>query len=133
MGLTGTGTGIYFETVAHKMGYVKKDIYEKLPEDNSAKGRLDIHRTLLNVELVAETLVNSVYNEIPIHVSSNAGRFLCEYIFYTSLNIDHTRTIFIHVPNTDKGFSVKQMALVIREVILLLIKQIHINTEVKMP
>lgn len=32
-------------------------------------------------------------------VSNNAGRYLCEFTFYQSLNVNQNRTLFIHVPD----------------------------------
>ena len=51
-------------------------------------------------------------------------RYLCEYIYYTSLNIDNLRTIFIHVPELSK-FSAGQLAKGIKTLLGILIQQIR--------
>lgn len=124
LGITSTGSEISLESVAHKNGYKKTDIYGKLPENGSAIGKHDVLHAALNVHSVAEKLNNSAEFDVPIQVSSNAGRYLCEFIFYTSLNIDTLRVVFVHVPNIDKGYTTLEMALVVKEMILLLLEQI---------
>ncbi|CAF1161491.1 unnamed protein product [Adineta ricciae] len=47
---------------------------------------------------------------LTIVVSDNAGRYLCEYIYYQSLFIDSKRTILIHIPDLDKKFTVENLA-----------------------
>lgn len=42
--------------------------------------------------------------------STEAGLYLCEYIFYTSMNIDNSRILFTHVPNVDEPYSVEELA-----------------------
>jgi hypothetical protein len=44
-------------------------------------------------------------------------RYLCEYIYYQSLFIDSKRTIFIHIPELDKNFTIENLAEVIQFVI----------------
>ncbi|KAK6642733.1 hypothetical protein RUM43_004235 [Polyplax serrata] len=124
MGLKSIGSEITLETVAHRNEYTKADVLGKLPENGSASGTHDVLHTGLNVSSVVDILSNSPTVDVPIQESTNAGRYLCEFTFYTSLNINKMRTIFVHVPNFDKGYSVQQLASVIKEIILLLLKQL---------
>ncbi|CAF4296441.1 unnamed protein product, partial [Rotaria sp. Silwood2] len=54
---------------------------------------------------------------LPIIVSDNAGRYLCEYIYYQSLFIDSKRTMFIHIPDFDKNFTIENLAETIQLII----------------
>ncbi|CAF1543601.1 unnamed protein product [Adineta ricciae] len=54
---------------------------------------------------------------LPIVVSDNAGRYLCEYIYYQSLFIDSKRTIFIHIPDFDQNFTIENLAHTIQTII----------------
>ena len=56
-------------------------------------------------------------SKLPIIVSDDAGRYLCEYIYYQSLYIDSKRTIFIHIPELDKNFTVENLAETIQLII----------------
>lgn len=49
-------------------------------------------------------------SELPVRTSNDAGRFLCEYIYYQSLFIDRKRTVFIHIPDVDEVFTVRKLA-----------------------
>lgn len=44
-------------------------------------------------------------------------RYLCEYIYYQSLFIDSKRTIFIHIPDLDKNFTIENLAEAIQLII----------------
>jgi hypothetical protein len=50
-------------------------------------------------------------------ISDDAGRFLCEYIYYQSLFIDPKRTMFIHIPELDESFTVENLAEAIQLII----------------
>lgn len=52
-------------------------------------------------------------------------RFLCEYIYYTSLSIDPGRTVFVHVPVLDKPYTAQQIAQGLAEIISLLVEQLR--------
>lgn len=52
-------------------------------------------------------------------------RFLCEYIYYTSLSIDPGRTVFVHVPVLDKPYTAQQIAQGLSEIIALLVEQLR--------
>jgi pyroglutamyl-peptidase len=47
---------------------------------------------------------------IPSDVSHDAGRFLCNYIYYQSLILTHNSAVFIHLPLETKEISVEKMA-----------------------
>lgn len=56
--------------------------------------------------------------DVPVMISEDAGRFLCEYIYYQSLFIDPKRTVFIHIPDSDKQiFTVENLAETIQLII----------------
>jgi len=44
-------------------------------------------------------------------------RYLCEYIYYQSLFIDSKRTIFIHIPDLDKNYTIENLAETIQLII----------------
>jgi pyrrolidone-carboxylate peptidase len=55
--------------------------------------------------------------------SDDAGRFLCEFIYYTSLRINQNATLFIHVPPLYKPFGAMEIAGSIKTVILKVLEQ----------
>lgn len=55
--------------------------------------------------------------EIPICVSNDAGRYLCEFIYYQSLFIDRKRVVFIHVPDFNDNFTLEAMTNTIQMII----------------
>jgi hypothetical protein len=61
-------------------------------------------------------------SNVPVIVSNDAGRFLCEYIYYQSLFIDQTRTVFIHIPDLNECFTVENVAETIQSIIYELLR-----------
>lgn len=112
------------ELRAHNTGYATLDIEKKIPSNICS----NVNEILNEVDVVTETgidvkgicdAINESYNFIKNDgaddgddddndndcedlceaiVSSDAGRYLCEYIFSKSLTIDRKRTMFVHVP-----------------------------------
>lgn len=127
IGVSAYASEITLETCAHKEGYKKTDVEEKLPEDNSSncKGPECIN-TCIDLEEISLQL-NSLHKDVTTIVSNDAGRFLCEFIYYNSLCINPERTVFIHVPDINKKYTVPQMSEAVREIILLLLDQLRKN------
>ncbi|CAF1600664.1 unnamed protein product [Adineta ricciae] len=55
--------------------------------------------------------------KVPIGTSDDAGRFLCEFIYYQSLFIDPKRSVFIHIPDSNENLTIQDMAKAIQLII----------------
>lgn len=111
------------ECCARSYGYLRPDIHDKCPDENNIKP--EIFETKINVNDICE-----INNENPDNtackacISHDAGHFLCEYIFYKSLQIDPTRTLFVHVPDFDQ-YSSLQTAKGLHDILCHLIKNME--------
>ncbi|XP_053976004.1 pyroglutamyl-peptidase 1 [Hylaeus volcanicus] len=94
------------ECCAHSNGYVRKDIYDKCPDESTIPDQ--ILKTGINVDTICDK-VNKHSNKTKCNacISYDAGRYLCEYIFYKSLQINSTKTLFVHVPDFHKYSSLQ--------------------------
>ncbi|KDR16265.1 hypothetical protein L798_09684, partial [Zootermopsis nevadensis] len=125
VGVSGLATGLTLEQEAHKSGYCKTDVEGKLPPRNEVgSGKAEVIRPLFDVEDVCKEVDNTEIG-IPTFCSSNAGRYLCEFTYFTSLNIDNLRTIFIHVPELNNPFSAADLAKGIKAILRILIKKLR--------
>ncbi|XP_034936171.1 pyroglutamyl-peptidase 1 [Chelonus insularis] len=96
VGVSHMASCITIETAAHSSGYTREDITQKYPiecHDSVCK----LIETGIDVNKMCIELNKS--GICAACVSKNAGRYLCEYTYYQSLNIQPKRTLFIHVPD----------------------------------
>lgn len=137
VGVSSFATGLTLEQQAHKSGYCGKDVEGKLPPRNEvSSGKAEVIQPVFDVEEVCKA-VDKAKIQVPVCCSSNAGRYLCEFTYFMSLNIDNLRTIFIHVPELNKPYSAMEMAEGIKTVLRVLIQELrarnqdgHLNNEV---
>lgn len=66
-------------------------------------------------------------------VSDDPGRYLCDFIYYTSLTIDRRRAAFVHVPVLDKPYSAFQLALGLKATIAAMLEQVRASGEAAKP
>ncbi|KAH9369772.1 hypothetical protein HPB48_007739 [Haemaphysalis longicornis] len=59
---------------------------------------------------------------VPVETSSDAGRFLCEFIYFTSLRISPW-TVFVHVPPIGEPYCVGQLASTVGKIVQQLLEQ----------
>lgn len=129
----------HLETVAHRDGYWKSDVDGKAPSTRAkckgmgypCEGEKDpLSPTTLQTGIDVDNVVNDVKKELPgltmpVAASPDAGNYLCDFIFYTSLrearlrcgNIGLNKVLFVHVPpngTVDEG--VKVLSAVIRSI-----------------
>lgn len=82
--------------------------------------------------LVLQLMLEGKLSMIPIHryifivfLIFYFCRYLCEYIYYTSLSINPLRTLFIHVPELNKPYTANQIAKSLEEVLRLCLLQLE--------
>ncbi|KAI5697557.1 pyroglutamyl-peptidase 1 [Diaphorina citri] len=127
VGVSDMADKITLEVCGHRDNYASEDIYRKLPPNLKCKAAelcqctdsIDVIKTALDVEsLVKEFQTNKAninqvldidISRVDVCVSSNAGRYLCEYIYYTSLCLDNNRCLFIHVPTINSPYSLQEL------------------------
>ncbi|GIX97567.1 pyroglutamyl-peptidase 1 [Caerostris extrusa] len=111
------------EKLAHNEDYQGTDIKGQVPQLNICceKGPSKLC-TAIDIEAVLEDVSSSDVC-VKVVASENAGRYLCEYIYYTSLNISK-HTVFVHVPPINQPYSARAMAQALSIIISSILKQI---------
>ncbi|CAF3088340.1 unnamed protein product [Rotaria socialis] len=117
LGLAKGSKEIRLERFAYNADYCHADNEGTVPEigqciKNDSSKRLMTSLPIRDICARVQRQTN-----LPIIVSDNAGRYLCEYIYYQSLFIDSKRTIFIHMPDLDDNFTIENLAQTIQFVV----------------
>jgi len=124
---------ITLERQGHNIGYDKKDTLGTCPPDQCCvPSRGDIVETTC---LDLEKLMMDVNNdkslaemEVEACVSDDAGRYLCDFVYFKSLHSFSGKSLFVHVPEENKPYTIQQTAeglrCVIKNVILQLKAQV---------
>ncbi|BFZ02553.1 hypothetical protein BsWGS_05592 [Bradybaena similaris] len=127
VGVSGVANELTLEQQAHNDGYNRNDVQERVPHksmcvDGSCH---DIIVSGINMSLVCEE-VNAANHKVSSVVSHDAGRYLCDFTYFTSLNMDKDRTAFIHVPPVDGPYTATEMAIGLRTAIHAMLKQLNV-------
>ncbi|XP_011498231.1 PREDICTED: pyroglutamyl-peptidase 1 [Ceratosolen solmsi marchali] len=98
VGVSRLATCLVIERQANNNGYIKSDIFNNCPEEEDIDSQ--ILKTTCDVKKICEA-VNRKSDEIncKASISDDAGRYLCEYIYYQSLSIGEPQVLFVHVPD----------------------------------
>ncbi|XP_023715605.1 pyroglutamyl-peptidase 1 isoform X2 [Cryptotermes secundus] len=129
VGVSTLATGLTLELQAHKSGYCRKDVQGKLPPSHEvSSGKAEVIQPMFDVEDVCKA-VDKAKIRVPVCCSSDAGRYLCEFTYFMSLNIDNLRTIFIHVPVLNKPYSAADLAEGIKTVLRVLIQELRAQNQ----
>ncbi|KAL9113620.1 MAG: hypothetical protein Q9227_002358 [Pyrenula ochraceoflavens] len=109
------------ESLAHRDGYKIRDVDGNLPtvEEKYWKNEArlpEILRPDLDTEEIFARWKTNVDGEVDVRLSTDAGHYLCDFIFYTSLATKQSRTeekkaLFLHVPGGTDRASIDKGAL----------------------
>ncbi|CAK1550268.1 unnamed protein product [Leptosia nina] len=130
VGVSKIAQDLTLEKQAHRKGYQRMDYFDKCPANQTctSSGAIRIH-TKLDIEKICSDFNDDPPSGAKAVVSLDAGRYLCEYTYYTSLNIDNTRTLFVHVPDM-KIYSSELTAHALERIIDLCLKELDLDKNI---
>ena len=122
------GVSHYKSVVMEKCGsnlpYVNVDIYGKVPEGYKCVANGPEHiQTTFDLQKVVEK-VSQLQSDVRFDVSEDAGRYLCDFIYYTSLHTNCAPVLFVHVPELGKPYTVNQLAHALKNIIEVLLSEL---------
>jgi len=126
VGVSGRDSVVTLECGAHNIGYCKPDIESSCPQGECCVNGADEEAsTCLNMEEMLEQ-VSQAGSEtgLEFQLSKDAGRYLCDFVYYKALHCSAGRALFIHVPPLNKPYSANQLAEAIAIVLKTITKMI---------
>ncbi|XP_077415732.1 pyroglutamyl-peptidase 1 isoform X1 [Vanacampus margaritifer] len=117
VGVSGLATTVTLEQCGHNKGYKRPDNCRFCPASQCCmEDGPDCISSLLDMDTVCER-VNDADVGVTVSVSKDAGRYLCDYTYYSSLFLGHGRSAFIHVPPLGKPYSSQQLGRALQAVV----------------
>lgn len=124
VGVSGIASKLTLEQQAHNDGYNKKDVKGACPERNCCvNGANNCIASDIDMQKVCDEINESAIDVKSI-VSEDPGRYLCDFSYFVSLNIDKSRSAFIHVPPLEQPYSANQLAKGLQAAITAMLKQV---------
>lgn len=121
VGLQGVGNELKLEAKAHKSGYKVNSVLGKTPENGCVPVPQDMPEELLSSLPLNDIISSLAQDTTPnVAISDNAGHFLCDFIFYTSLAEEAIRRTgravqFLHLPSLPKTSPARSSASISNE------------------
>ena len=118
------------ENQAHNTGYDKPDVKDCYPPDQCCDPTCDkvIETTCLDLDkLRVDVNKDCVSNKLGVEscISQDAGHYLCDFVYFKSLHCNNRRSLFVHVPEIDKPYSVQQMTQGLKLILENIVKQLE--------
>ena len=116
---------IKLEQVGRNNGYCMADIYGRAPGTMvCVPNGPEAIQTRFNVERICEQ-VSKQQVDVTFEVSRDAGRYLCDFIYYTSLHLNKSPVVFVHVPELNKPYSADQLAVALKKIVEVLLDEMN--------
>ena len=133
VGVSGVAEELTIETLAHNEGYKRLDVTgNTAPSQCYLKNGCDCLATGFDVEKLCNDINGDSCLAMAVQ-SNDAGRYLCEYIFYASLSQKTSCVSFIHVPPLGEPYSAQELGDGLRCAILGMLKQLDLYHPLPLP
>ena len=122
---------IKLEKFGNNCGYFMRDENLRHPPDGMcAKSGPETIQTVFRLEDICERAAGN-QADVKFETSENAGQFLCDFLYYTSLHVNKGPVVFVHVPALGCPYSCTQLALALQNVIKCLLEALD-NSETRL-
>ena len=128
VGVSHLADKLTLERTGNNTGYDKPDVNDRCPPGGCCvPGTCDTMATCLDLDTLVSD-VNSdcakLGNGVEACTSDYAGQYLCDFVYYKSLHATNGRSLFIHVPEDGKPYTIQQMTTGIKIILKNIIKQL---------
>ncbi|XP_068740227.1 pyroglutamyl-peptidase 1-like [Montipora capricornis] len=124
VGVHGFTDNVLLEKCAHNYGYNSPDESgNKCHHGCCVEGGAEFLSTSLDLEKISAEVM-AAKSPCLVKLSDDAGRFLCDYIYYKSLSIRLGTCAFIHVPRVDSPYSKEELVETLKLVVLAMLQQL---------
>ncbi|KAG8454653.1 hypothetical protein GDO86_001030 [Hymenochirus boettgeri] len=125
VGVSGMATTVTLEKCGHNIGYLGLDNCQFCPDTQCCvEGGPECLNSIVDMDLVCKRATAADLG-VEFTVSTDAGRYLCDFTYYTSLYQSHGRSVFIHVPPLGKPYAATQLGLAIQMIIKVILDMIE--------
>ncbi|XP_064424497.1 pyroglutamyl-peptidase 1 isoform X2 [Latimeria chalumnae] len=108
---------VTLEKCGHNAGYKGLDNCSFCPDSHCCvEGGPECIDSVIDMEAVCKR-VAGLGLDATVTVSKDAGRYLCDFTYYTSLYLSRGRCAFIHVPPLGKPYSGEQLGRALKAII----------------
>lgn len=115
--------GVKMERIARNRPYLMADVHGRAPSGfKCVQGGPECIQTRFSLERVCEK-VSRKQTDVDFGVSSDAGRYLCDFIYYTSLHVSSAPVLFVHVPELNKPYTAEQLGLALKAIVEALLEE----------
>jgi len=113
VGVSSRDKQVTLEQVAHNSGYCGLDVQQCCPSDHLCvpEGPEELKTCLDLAKVESKVNAQSLETELGVEVclSKDAGRYLCDFVYYKSLHGSGGRSLFIHVPPVGEPYTAPQL------------------------
>uniref|UniRef100_A0A8C5LTC2 Pyroglutamyl-peptidase I n=1 Tax=Leptobrachium leishanense TaxID=445787 RepID=A0A8C5LTC2_9ANUR len=128
VGVSGMATSVTIEECGHNAGYIRTDNCNFCPGTHCCvEGGPECLHSDIDVKEVCKR-ASSELSDVQFTVSADAGRYLCDFIYYTSLYQSNGKSLFVHVPPVGRPYTATQLGQAL-QAILKVILSMHVNHE----
>lgn len=127
VGVSGLATTVTLEQCGHNKGYKRLDNCSYSPASQCCmENGPDCVNSVLDMNTVCKR-VNDSGLGVTLSVSKDAGRYLCDYTYYTSLQLGQGRSAFIHVPPLGKPYSSQDLGRALQAAVQEMLKLLELD------
>ncbi|XP_054912926.1 pyroglutamyl-peptidase 1 isoform X2 [Poeciliopsis prolifica] len=118
VGVSGMATTVTLEKCGRNHGYKGLDNSSFCPDSQCCiVGGPDCINSVIDMESVCKRVTATAGLGVAVTVSKDAGRYLCDFTYYTSLYLSRGRSAFIHVPPLGKPYSGEELGRALQAII----------------
>ncbi|MEQ2231867.1 Pyroglutamyl-peptidase 1 [Ilyodon furcidens] len=117
VGVSGMATTVTLEKCGRNHGYKVLDNSSFCPDSQCCiVGGPDCINSVIDMDSVCKRVTASGLGVV-VSVSKDAGRYLCDFTYYSSLYLSHGRSAFVHVPPLGKPYSGEELGRALQAII----------------
>ncbi|RZF37051.1 hypothetical protein LSTR_LSTR012394 [Laodelphax striatellus] len=126
-GVSSLANDLTIERCAKQRGYNRKDIDGEIPCGEACKFGIEevLHSSVDVLGLCKK--MNDMKSNVKTSISTDAGSYACEYIYYTSLCHGQGRCLFVHIPDLGKPYEAEESAQGLSNILKIVLDQLSPN------